>query len=69
MGVGLGFLRKNPDTGFLPYFLAFQQMGRGKFGLMKAESGGEVVYDPLESMVHNKSFWVDAEVARASTPK
>jgi len=43
--------------------------GRGKFGLMKAESGGEVVYDSLESMVHNKPFWVDTEVARASTPK
>jgi len=32
---------------------------------MKAEPGGEVVYDSLENMVHNKSFWVDAEVARA----
>jgi len=28
-----------------------------------------VVYNSLESMVHNKPFWVDAEVARASTPK
>jgi len=58
------------EIDFLPYFLfAFQQMGRDKFGLMKVEFGGEVVYNSLENMVHNKSFWVDAEVARASTPK
>jgi len=60
-------------TELLPYFLfAFQEMGRegigrgrGRFGLVRAESGGEVVYNSLKNMVYNRSFRVDAGVVRA----